>query len=1269
MQVVDTQPTADTLESYSFLRRDAMPLVPAAEFLFHVETDPYVLSTDMIQVISNGVQDIVQTGKLDAAISSSLDPSAAQFKRQQVVEFVLRITGVDSKTLSASAQDVASAVTKAVATTASVYWSGTQEDAAAGHTDFQMAIIAERVSAQATAGKLTEIVASGTLVALLKVSVTGFESVAITVAPEGTPAVLAPLFASPELPTVARLDGVQSVAYRTEASTAKECAADTKACLVDGQYTFLVRAVDTHGNVGNPATHAFIFDSTPPRLVWKQRPRALANARKGLSAKFDFQSNEIDVEGRETCTFKCRIGRGFGGVQDLTFADCGSLPVSYTVRSGQYTFQVQPTDAAGNLGAVYTYQFEVDGTIPVAQIASGRPPMFTRSTAIQLQVNTTEQGTLWCGVEYGDCIIDDSCGDKQTGGNLPGLASYTPCLESIVVGSLPALRTVGLRGSPPTLYRLRVLLEDQAGNLQVVPETVVWTIDTVAPLANITAESKPLPLSALARPQIVFEVDDELAHRRDLFKNATVANLAGTGDTPAGLGLGTFYAPSVAECILLTGAQIDEFDAATTAAQQQWGWAQCSSPYDTGVETGRALFSVRAFDAAGNVGARDTVRWVVNSAPPILRHQPPEAPKFMSIFNSQGQQPAPRRHTQSRGVAIVALHSAACPSKNSVEASAASSGTVTMTRYNTSVVVLSVQAPNLVGPTVAVELWGPVATAQSGAAELLFSSNLALTAGVAPEVVWRQVNGRHMQSLVAGSVYAQLSSGGACLMRGRVDLTFSAYFEFYSGVSAAAASATALQAKGGGESTRFQCCVDNQCASTCRYCHAARVAGQCARDCTTVASQKATRCDCGTVAQYDHWPPGYNATSVVHFAAFTRVKNAAWSVPGWDCPEGGRVLDGLADGDHEFSVRTVDKALHVSSSALVHKWTIDATPPVVGLIRAPPARSNGNGVEALFYSNELGAKYTSLLSHARVADHVQPQPSIAKGTNVSTLQIPQTSDGRYAVAVQAVDQAGNRGETQAPVTWVVDRVPPTIAGVALQTIDASLHASVQVEHGASIACTLSGTLQNGSQVSVSSCGASAADEFCPFLTVSARGVGLDVMNLNLDGPYLLQYTCGAAQVCSTTCMTRTTTPCLVNSRPVYEHRDHGTILSFDQFRWKFAAKDGARMFADTGDVAARPNAMGPAAAWSFRTTPNTTTVGGQLDISCGFCGSRCKHNFWYRHVETGQYTLCVAATDDVGNTGAEICSSARIVTAEQQILRSEAAALKALAVSLCTLTW
>jgi hypothetical protein len=74
-------------------------------------------------------------------------------------------------------------------------------------------------------------------------------------------------------------------------------------CVGDGAFTFFVRATDTHGNVGPAAAATVVVDVTSPTLDWIQRPPSLLSGRSGLVARFDFQSNEVDVEGAWSPSF------------------------------------------------------------------------------------------------------------------------------------------------------------------------------------------------------------------------------------------------------------------------------------------------------------------------------------------------------------------------------------------------------------------------------------------------------------------------------------------------------------------------------------------------------------------------------------------------------------------------------------------------------------------------------------------------------------------------------------------------------------------------------------------------------------------------------------------------------------------------------------------------------------------------------------------------------------------------------------------------------
>lgn len=117
--------------------------------------------------------------------------------------------------------------------------------------------------------------------------------------------------------------------------------------------------------------------------------------------------------------------------------------MTFNVVSGLYTFFVQATDTAGNIGDPYMYQFSVDAEIPRAWIVGERPPLFTSKLDLQLELNRSEAGTYWCTIEVGDCIYNNTCFDDNPSKNSKIESRFYVCQSPIVMASQPALGTTG----------------------------------------------------------------------------------------------------------------------------------------------------------------------------------------------------------------------------------------------------------------------------------------------------------------------------------------------------------------------------------------------------------------------------------------------------------------------------------------------------------------------------------------------------------------------------------------------------------------------------------------------------------------------------------------------------------------------------------------------------------------------------------------------------------------------------------------------------------
>ena len=121
--------------------------------------------------------------------------------------------------------------------------------------------------------------------------------------------------------------------------------------LVDGTYTFQVRARDAAGNVGASVSRTFTVDATGPLVTVQTAPTALT---RDTSPVFAFSTSE-------TASSSCSL---VPNTAADSFSACTS-PVAYSgLADGRTGFAVKSVDPAGNVSAVVTKVFVVDTTAP-----------------------------------------------------------------------------------------------------------------------------------------------------------------------------------------------------------------------------------------------------------------------------------------------------------------------------------------------------------------------------------------------------------------------------------------------------------------------------------------------------------------------------------------------------------------------------------------------------------------------------------------------------------------------------------------------------------------------------------------------------------------------------------------------------------------------------------------------------------------------------------------------------------------------------------------
>jgi hypothetical protein len=248
----------------------------------------------------------------------------------------------------------------------------------------------------------------------------------------------------------------------SEAGSTFECSLDggifstcsspkTYSDLSTGEHTFQVRATDAAGNTdASPAsrTWTIVADTTPPDTTIVDGPSGTTTS---TSASFTFSSSEAGS------TFECSLDSGI-------FSTCSSPKAYSDLSTGEHTFQVRATDAAGNADASPASRI---WTI-VADTGSG----IVRESVTD-SVNTQPATTLTipkpADTAQGDVLV--SCISLNGAGSAGAPAGWTP-LASVTAPS----------NNPSVFGYLKVATSSE-------PASYSWTTSSTASGGSITRYS------------------------------------------------------------------------------------------------------------------------------------------------------------------------------------------------------------------------------------------------------------------------------------------------------------------------------------------------------------------------------------------------------------------------------------------------------------------------------------------------------------------------------------------------------------------------------------------------------------------------------------------------------------------------------------------------------------------------------------------------------------------------------------------------------------
>jgi CSLREA domain-containing protein len=733
--------------------------------------------------------------------------------------------------------------------------------------------------------------------------------------------------------------------------------------LADGEHTFMVRATDGAGNLGEAASNAWTVDTVAPVASIGSGPDQLTNR---TAASFGFGADE-------EASFECKLDAG-EWVACTSPQAYGSGPGEPPLADGEHTFEVRATDGAGNLGEAASYEWTVDTVAPLASIGA-RPDRLTKSTQATFDFSGTDQGPAAPPLRF-ECKLD--------------AAEWVACTSPQAYGSGP--------GEPPLAdgeHAFLVRATDGAGNVGEAASHD-WTIDTLAPFARV--DSGPAALTKSTEATFVFSAGEAADFEckldaGDWVPCSSPQSYGGAGQTPLSDGDHTFQVratdragnqggaashswtvDTVAPLTTITGAPSDpstdrgpsfEFSAGEAADFEckldAAAWEPCTSPHEyAGLADGQHTFQVRATDEAGNQGAAASYNWTIE--PPRDAVAPDtsitDGPAALSnstsasfTFTGTDNETQPSGLTfQCRLDSQAPADFGACTSPKPYTALSQGSHTFEVRAIDAAGNVD--QSP--AGYTWTVDSVAPVATITSGPS--------GPTSDSTPTFAFSSEAGASFQCRVDNAGFTNCTSPHTTAALADGAHTFEVRATDAAGNTGAAASRAFA--------------VDT-------------VAPQ-----TTIGS--------GPAGLTNDSTPTFGFSSEAGASFQCRVDAAAFAA----CTSP-HTTGALSDGAYTFEVRATDAAGNTDASPASRAITVDTAAPQTTITTAPPATTTSTSASFHFNSSETGSAFECSLDGAAFAACTSPR-------DYSGLAV-----GSHQFSVRARDTAGNPDGTPATHSWTI----------------------------------------------------------------------------------------------------------------------------------------------------------------------------------------------------------------------------------------------------------
>jgi hypothetical protein len=383
--------------------------------------------------------------------------------------------------------------------------------------------------------------------------------------------------------------------------------------LGNGLHTYSITQTDAAGNVGAVGTTTWTVDTLAPVAPTVTRTSPTANPTSSTTQTFT-------ISGEAGGTFQCKLDSG-------GFTPCAASPFTLTAfSSGNHSFSVTQTDAAGNLGSATTITWTVDTIAPAAPTVTRTSPTANPTTSTSQTISFSGElgGTYQCKLDSGStgpCPSSPATLGPLSGGSHTYAVTQTDAAGNVsAAGSVTW--TIGTGPAQPTVSRTSPTTSPTNSTTQTISYSGITGTTFQCKLDGAAygpCPSSPVTLSPLSDGTHTYSVT-----QTDAESNVSpVGSVTWTVDTVAPT------PPTVTRTAPTANPTNVTAQSLSYSGAENGGTFKCKldgAAYDDcpispltliGIPDGAHTYSVTQTDAAGNVSAAGTATWTIDTVGPI----------------------------------------------------------------------------------------------------------------------------------------------------------------------------------------------------------------------------------------------------------------------------------------------------------------------------------------------------------------------------------------------------------------------------------------------------------------------------------------------------------------------------------------------------------------------------------------------------------------------------------------------------------------------------